>query len=144
MGFQTYVKNKFNCIHKTFTGLNKNMFTKLWFNNRTWTIKNRLCSQKLWIQQKLIAKQNSIKVTLIPHVRTYKHIMFKLTCAVKNKRQGSRLISSRICSSVSTIHLKNKKSYLRDLLTYAYNCIAILMMYTCCLFIGLVRDPQIW
>lgn len=136
MGFQTYVNNKFNCIHKTSTGLNKNMFTKLWFNNWTWTIKNRLCSMKLWIQQKLIAKQNSIEVALIPHVRTCKHIMLKLTCAAKNKRQGFRLTSNHICSSVSTIHLKNKKSYLRDLLTYTYDWIVVLMVCKCCLFIG--------
>jgi hypothetical protein len=66
----------------------------------------------------------------VNNVRTYKHIMLKLTCATENKRQGSRLTSSHICSSVSTIHLKNKKSYLRDLLIYSYDCIAVLMVYT--------------
>jgi len=45
-------------------------------------------------------------------------------------KTGFRLTSSHICSSVSTIHLNNKKDYLRDLLTYAYDCIAVLMVYT--------------
>jgi len=137
MSFQTYVNNKFNCIHKTSTGLNKNMFTKLWFNNRTWTIKNRLCSQKLWIQQKFIAKQNSIEVALIQHVRAYKHIMLKLTCATEINKTGFKLTSCHLCSSASTKiwrKPKKKKYYLRDL-TYAYDCIAVLMVYTCYLFI---------
>jgi hypothetical protein len=131
MGFQMYVNNKFNCIHKTSTGLNKNMFTKLWFNNQSWTIKNRLCSQKLWIQQKLVANQNSIDVALIPHVRTYKHIMLKLTCTAEINKTGFRLTSSHLCSSASTKIWRKQKYYLRDLLIYAYDYIAVLMMYTC-------------
>jgi hypothetical protein len=59
------------------------------------------------------------------------NILFNLTCAAEiNQESGFRLTSSYICSSVSTIHLKNKKNYLRDLLTYAYDRIAVLMVYT--------------
>jgi hypothetical protein len=42
-------------------------------------------------------------------VITYKQIMLKLTCAAEINKMGSRLTSSYICSSVSMIHLKNKK-----------------------------------
>jgi hypothetical protein len=58
------------------------------------------------------------------------NILFKLTCVAETNKTGFRLTSNHICSIVFTIHLKNKKSYPRDLLTYAYDCIAVLMMYT--------------
>jgi hypothetical protein len=35
------------------------------------------------LTKKLNAKQNSIEVALIPHVRTYKYITLKLTCAAE-------------------------------------------------------------
>jgi len=129
MGFQTYVNNKFNGTHKKFIGLNKNMFTKLWFNNRTWTIiiigwilfhmeqwnkqhvektnthmffnrawtiniiSNKLCSQRYWIQQKkLNAKQNSIEIALIPHVRNNINNYFNLTCTAEIKIEHVRNI----------------------------------------------------
>jgi hypothetical protein len=81
-------------------------------------------------QHKFNAEQNSINLALIPHVRIINILFFKLTCAAEINKTRFRLTSSHICSSVSTIHLKNKKDYLRDLLTYVYNCIAVLMVYT--------------
>jgi hypothetical protein len=54
--------------------------------------------------------------------------MLKLTCAAEIKRQDSGLPLA-IFAQAFHEHLKNKKSYLRDLLTYAYDRIAVLMVY---------------
>jgi hypothetical protein len=54
-------------------------------------VNNNLYSQILLIQQEFNAKQNSTEIALIPHVRTYKHTMLKLTCAAEIKRQDSGL-----------------------------------------------------
>jgi hypothetical protein len=50
-------------------------------------ILDKLCSQKIIeFNKKLNAKQTSIEVALIPHVRSYKYMMLKLTCAAEIKR----------------------------------------------------------
>jgi hypothetical protein len=46
-----------------------------------------------------------MSITLLEYV----NILLKLTCAAKTNKTGSRLTSNHIWSSVSTIHLKNKK-----------------------------------
>jgi hypothetical protein len=48
--------------------------------------KHLLDSMQTKNQQKLNAKQNSIKVALIPHVTINKYYYAKLTCAAENKR----------------------------------------------------------